>query len=42
MAEAVKVTGASRNTIKDHLKALARAGHLEKHGAGRDTWYGLA
>jgi predicted ArsR family transcriptional regulator len=36
------VIGASRNTIKDHLKALTRAGHIEQHGAGRGTWYGLA
>jgi Fic family protein len=42
VAEVAKVTGASRNTIKDHLKALTRATHLEQHGAGRGTWYGLA
>ena len=42
VSEAAKTTGANRNTIKDHLKALTRAGHLEKHGAGRGTWYGLA
>jgi Fic family protein len=42
VADAAKVTGANRNTIKDHLKALTRAGHIEKHGAGRGTWYGLA
>ena len=41
VAAAVKVTGVSRNTIKDHIKALTRAGHLEQHGAGRGTWYGL-
>ena len=41
VAEAAKVTGANRNTIKDHLKALTRAGHIEQHGAGRGTWYGL-
>ena len=41
VAEAVKVTGANRNTIKDHIKALTRAGHLVRHGAGRGTWYGL-
>ena len=41
VAEAVKVTGANRNTIKDHFKALAHAGHLVQHGAGRGTWYGL-
>jgi predicted HTH transcriptional regulator len=42
VAEAAKVTGANRNTIKDHLKALTKAGHIEQHGAGRGTWYGLA
>lgn len=42
VAEAVKATGANRNTIKDHLKALTRAGHIEQHGAGRGSWYGLA
>ena len=41
VAEAVKTTGASRNTIKDHLKALADQGHLTRHGAGRGVWYGL-
>lgn len=42
VAETAKVTGANRNTIKDHLKALTKAGHIEQHGAGRGTWYGLA
>lgn len=41
VAEAVKVTSVSRNTIKDHIKALKRAGHLKQHGGGRGTWYGL-
>ncbi len=39
VAEAARATGASRNTIKDHLRALARDGHIEKVGAGRGTWY---
>ncbi len=42
VAEAARGTGANRNTVKDHLKALARAGHLRQHGAGRGAWYGLA
>lgn len=42
VAEAARLTGASRNTIKDHLRALTRAGHLEQRGAGRGSWYGLA
>ena len=40
IAEAVKVTGASRNTIKDHVRVLAAQRHLTRHGAGRGTWYG--
>ena len=41
VADAVKATGASRNTIKDHIISLAERGHLIRHGAGRGTWYGL-
>ncbi len=40
--EAVKATGASRNTIKDHIKALTEKAHLARHGAGRGAWYSLA
>jgi Fic family protein len=39
VTEGTKATGASRNTIKDHIKALKREGHLTRHGAGRGTWY---
>ncbi|MBP5858835.1 Fic family protein [Marivibrio halodurans] len=42
VADAVKLTGANRNTIKDHLKTLTQKGFLERHGAGRGTWYGIA
>jgi len=42
VAEAAKLTGANRNTIKDHLSALSDARHLERHGKGRGTWYSLA
>lgn len=42
VAEAAKATGSSRNTIKDHIKALTEAGHLARHGAGRGTWYALS
>ena len=39
---AAAATGASRNTVKDHLRRLTRGGHLTRHGAGRGTWYGPA
>ena len=41
VAEAARVSGASRHTVKDHLKSLVRQGHLTLHGAGRGAWYGL-
>jgi len=40
--DAAKTTGSSRNTIKDHIKNLYNNGLLERHGAGRGTWYSLA
>lgn len=39
VADAVLVTGASRNTLKGHFRSLVEAGHLNRHGAGRGTWY---
>jgi len=36
---AVAHTGANRNTIKDHLQQLVRAGHLARRGRGRGTYY---
>lgn len=37
--EAVALTGASRNTVKDHFKRLVASGHLKRCGRGRGTWY---
>ncbi|RYG96916.1 MAG: Fic family protein [Alphaproteobacteria bacterium] len=42
VAEAARITDASRHTIKDHFKALVDQGHLVLHGAGRGAWYGLS
>lgn len=42
VADAAKITGASRNTVKDHLRALTKSGHLQLHGTGRGAWYGLS
>jgi hypothetical protein len=39
IAEAVAVIGASRNTIKDHVRQLTEQQHLTRHGAGRGAWY---
>ncbi|MBU1700601.1 MAG: Fic family protein [Candidatus Eisenbacteria bacterium] len=37
--EATALTGANRNTIKDHLIRLVEAGHLARKGQGRGSWY---
>lgn len=42
MSEAVQLTGASRNTLKPHLRTLVQAGHLDLHGSGRGVWYALS
>jgi Fic family protein len=41
MMDAIKLTGASRNTLKQHFRSLVERGHLERHGSGRGVWYGL-
>lgn len=41
MGEAIRLTGASRNTLKLHFRALAELGHLIPHGSGRGVWYEL-
>jgi uncharacterized membrane protein len=39
MAALVRVTGASRNTLKDHFRSLVEKGHLARHGSGKGSWY---
>ncbi|MGI9303887.1 MAG: Fic family protein [Gammaproteobacteria bacterium] len=41
VSAAVRLTGANRSTVKDHLSRLTKAGHMVRHGAGRGSWYGL-
>jgi len=41
MAEAIKLTGASRNTLKQHFRDLVERKHLDQHGRGRGAWYGF-
>jgi Fic family protein len=42
ISDIVKASGASRNTIKDHVTALVEKAHLVRLGAGRGTWYALS
>jgi predicted HTH transcriptional regulator len=42
MANAIRLTGTSRNTLKQHFRSLVEQGHLKQHGSGRGAWYGLS
>lgn len=41
IGEAVRLTGANRNTLKQHFRALVERGHLNQQGSGRGVWYEL-
>jgi Fic family protein len=41
MGDAIRLTGASRNTLKQHFRALVEREHLNQHGRGRGVWYEL-
>lgn len=41
VGDIIKLTGASRNTLKVQFKQLVEKGHLTKQGGGRSTWYSL-
>jgi len=41
VGEAIKLTGASRNTLKQHFRVLVEPGMLDQHGGGRGVWYSL-
>jgi Fic family protein len=39
IGEMVKLTGVSRNTLKEHFRRLVEKGYLLRQGGGRSTWY---
>ena len=41
MGTMVQVTGASRNTLKDHFRNLVEKNMILQYGGGRSTWYSL-
>jgi Fic family protein len=41
IGDAIKLTGVSRNTLKQHFRKLAELGHLKQQGSGRGVWYEL-
>ena len=42
MSDIAKLTGTSRNTLKEHFRQLQGKGHLVLHGHGRGAWYSLS
>ena len=41
IGDAIKLTGVSRNTLKQHFRKLVARGHLNQQGSGRGVWYEL-
>ena len=41
IGHAIKLTGVSRNTLKQHFRNLVEHGHLNQKGSGRGVWYEL-
>ncbi|CAL4870019.1 hypothetical protein MMA231_04317 (plasmid) [Asticcacaulis sp. MM231] len=41
IGEMARITGASRNTLKEHFRQLHDAGQTVLHGRGRGAWYSL-
>ena len=41
MSASMKLTGASRNTLKQHFKNLVESKQLNQRGSGRGVWYEL-
>ena len=41
ISDIVRLTGTSRNTLKQHFRQLVAEGHLALHGSGRGAWYAL-
>ena len=41
IGDVIKLTSASRNTLKAHFCNLVECGHLSQQGSGRGVWYAL-
>ena len=39
MNDMIRISGASRNTLKEHFRNLVKQKHLVQHGNGKGTWY---
>ena len=41
MGDMTRLTGTSRNTLKQHFRRLVEQGHLVRHGTGKGSWYSM-
>lgn len=41
IGDMIRLTGVSRNTLKEHFRKLVENGHLLRHGTGKGSWYAL-
>ena len=41
IGDMIRLTGVSRNTLKEHFRNLTDKNYLAKNGIGKGTWYGL-
>ncbi len=42
VSDSIRLTGASRNTLKQHFRSLVQHNHLRQQGHGRGVWYELS
>ena len=42
IGDMIRITGVSRNTLKEHFRVLVKKKYLIKHGHGRGVWYSLS
>jgi DNA-binding IclR family transcriptional regulator len=41
IGDMIRVTGANRNTLKEHFRSLVQKRHLVRNGTGKGSWYAL-
>lgn len=41
IGDMIRITGVSRNTLKEHFRTLTKQQHLVMHGTGKGAWYAL-
>jgi Fic family protein len=42
IGDIIRITGANRNTLKEHFRRLIELGHLTRYGIGKGSWYTLS